>query len=430
MPEIKFCCPFCAQRFEAPSDMEGIFMDCPSCDRKIQISAPPIPPPLPPIPPPLPAMPPPLPSTSNSDNRITEPIPPPIPSHPKVPEIKSHVTGQSSNSPLHHVQEFICNFSGLDPLQNFSWETLISSAFSHRSSAEVDEYLNCGCSRTTPEISNVSIAWPQPWLFWRMLIFGLMILIGFVVAYETFDNTKLIPGLIIVGAFFVPLACVALFFELNVLRNIPLYQIGKFVVAGGILSIIAALTLYSTTKLSESFLGVTAAGIVEEIAKVLAAVVLLKGLAQYKWILNGMLVGAAVGAGFAGFESAGYIYDVLVENSSSGTFYSVLIQRAIFSPFCHVVWTACAVGALWRVKANRQFQWEMLLSKDFLRILSFVILLHMLWNSGFLWKFPRNIILLRGELYFWLTSIVGSWYLALLLVHQGLLQLKAHRNQV
>jgi RsiW-degrading membrane proteinase PrsW (M82 family) len=265
-----------------------------------------------------------------------------------------------------------------------------------------------------------------------MLLFGFLVLLGFCFALESFENPKMVPGLIIVGAFFVPLACVTLFFEFNVLRNISLYEVLKLIVGGGVASLIIALFLFATTGLHETFMGATAAGIVEEIAKALAAVFLIRGSLQYKWILNGLLVGAAVGAGFAGFESAGYMLEALFRGLANDEglsgLYETLAIRAVFAPFCHVVWTASVVGALWRVKKDQPFQMNMFFHKDFLRVLAFVMLLHMLWNSNLLWVLPRNAGLLKGELYLWLVSIVGSWYLALLLVQEGLLQVKTAKQ--
>ena len=46
-------------------------------------------------------------------------------------------------------------------------------------------------------------------------------------------------------------------------------------------------------------------GATEETGKALALLIVL-GSPRYRWQLNGLLFGAAVGAGFAGFESAGY----------------------------------------------------------------------------------------------------------------------------
>ena len=276
-------------------------------------------------------------------------------------------------------------------------------------------------------ISQVETLWPRPWFFARLLAFGLLVSLGFWFGAWYFENIRLVPGLIVVSAFFVPLSCVALFFELNVLRNISLYQVCKFVIYGGIVSLLVTLFVDASVTGLNKALGDMSAGIVEEPAKVLAALALLYGARQYKWILNGILVGAAVGAGFAGFESAGYIFQAFLEAAPGDVapFYGTIAIRAVCSPFMHVVWTASLVGALWRVKGDRPLQLSMLLTKDFLRVLSFVVMLHMLWNSGLL--FSRYI---RGWplVFLWLLSFVGSWYLVLLLVKEGLRQVEAAKG--
>jgi len=333
---------------------------------------------------------------------------------------------------LSNVQELVCAFSGLKPLEDFRISYFLSNPFTRRSRSEIDAYLNCGCPQTTPSLAALSSDWPRPWFFWRMLLFGLLVLLIFVVGVCYFHNWNMFPGLIVAGAFFVPLACVALFFELNVLRDISLYQVLKLIVGGGAVSLVLTLFLNKATEL-DRLLGDMSAGIVEEIAKVLVAVfvavALVRGTQQSKWILHGLLVGAAVGAGFGGFESAGYIFRGFLEdlgNALAGydhgltNFYSTLVLRQLFAPFCHVVWTASVVGALWRVKKDQPFRFSMLFHKDFLRVLAFVVLLHMLWNSGLLWmtSYPQL------EVYLWLMSVVCSWYLVLLLVQEGLWQVR------
>jgi hypothetical protein len=40
MNDIKFNCPYCKQSLEAPSDLQGMVLDCPSCSKKIKLPAP------------------------------------------------------------------------------------------------------------------------------------------------------------------------------------------------------------------------------------------------------------------------------------------------------------------------------------------------------------------------------------------------------
>jgi hypothetical protein len=40
MPDINFDCPFCKQNLDAPEDMTGMNIECPSCSKAIRIPAP------------------------------------------------------------------------------------------------------------------------------------------------------------------------------------------------------------------------------------------------------------------------------------------------------------------------------------------------------------------------------------------------------
>jgi hypothetical protein len=44
----------------------------------------------------------------------------------------------------------------------------------------------------------------------------------------------------------------------------------------------------------------------------------------------------------------------------------------------HVVWTAHAAGALWLVKGNRKFQWNMLDDMRFLKVMASSMAIHMI----------------------------------------------------
>ena len=140
------------------------------------------------------------------------------------------------------------------------------------------------------------------------------------------------------------------------------------------LSLILSLCLYKWTKLGadSSWIGALGVGLVEETGKAAALLLVLNKL-KYRWILNGMLFGAAVGAGFAGFESAGYAYRYGLD---------VITMRG-WMTLCggHVLWTALVGGALWRVRGDRKFDWVMLRDARFLRAFGLAVIMHMIWDS-------------------------------------------------
>jgi RsiW-degrading membrane proteinase PrsW (M82 family) len=334
------------------------------------------------------------------------------------------ITHRVSYNPINQVKAFVRWFTGYDRLQGFHFRQLFVEIFSHFSKDDVESVFECGGPRSTPPLKDVRDEWPRPWFFWRILLFGSLIYIGFLLGLIFFANPKLLPGFMIVGAFFVPFAFGILFFEYNVLRNISLYQILKCMLVGGILSILISLFLFEFTGLGRTFLGATAAGIVEETGKLLTATLLLCTVSGRRWILNGVLVGAAVGVGFAGFETAGYILEA-GRGDDFEAMNGTLIMRALFAPFCHVAWTAITAGALWRDGETRLSAIELFFSIKFLRVFAFVMLLHMFWNSGMLFTSTGYNLLLG-----WLVSILGSWYLAFLVIQEGLQQVKAEKEKV
>ncbi len=216
-----------------------------------------------------------------------------------------------------------------------------------------------------------------------------------------------------------PFSTLILFFELNVRRNISLYQIVKLVLFGGILSIIFSLLLYQVTdRIHVGWMGALLAGLVEEPGKLLALVFVV-GNRKYRYTLNGLLLGAAVGTGFAAFESAGYALRFGIENGDV-VMRHIILERGLLSPFMHIVWTGMAAGALWRVKRDRPFALTMLNDPRFTRVFAAAIVLHAVWDADFDLPFEAKQLFLG----------LVAWIIILGLVQEGLEELRAERSAV
>jgi len=273
----------------------------------------------------------------------------------------------------HHVR----NVTGTEELEGFNVQEFFSDVSKRRTDADIEEFFIVGTRMTTPAIGDVNAAWPKPWLFFKALTLSLLIYLGFVFAFNTFRNGNLIPGLIMTGAFAVPLSVVFFFFEMNVLRNISVYQVFKSLIAGGLLSLITSLFGFQVLQLS--WLGASSAGIIEETGKLLALLIMYRQT-QNRWILNGLLLGGAVGAGFAVFESAGFALRILVVEGADAMFDNIWI-RGLLSPGAHVAWTALVGAALWRVRGDGPLSLSVLQDVRFLRVFALAIGLHMVWNA-------------------------------------------------
>lgn len=252
------------------------------------------------------------------------------------------------------------------------WNAIISDRpFSHRKiqfekhiqrgippqdGAGKDRFFTSGGSKSTPALEEISTDWPSPWLFTRILALSLLICIGWRLMFEAFNNAPVVSGAAYLGLLFsisfaVPFSILVLFAEFNVRRNISWYSIIVLVLGGGILSLIVTMIL---NELSGNPRAAYWAGPIEEAAKLVVAIFFARKFFLNGQILNGMLCGAAVGAGFAGFETAGYIVNSEYTGPGPDPL-DIAVMRGIFAPFGHVSWSAIMAGAFWlAMKKQRQ----------------------------------------------------------------------------
>jgi RsiW-degrading membrane proteinase PrsW (M82 family) len=164
------------------------------------------------------------------------------------------------------------------------------------------------------------------------------------------------------------------------------------------------------------------AAVIEEPAKILILVLVLGKFVRYKWILNGLLLGAAVGAGFGAFESAGYAFESGLAYDFN-TMVDNIIVRGLLAPFMHVVWTANAAAALWIVKGDKPFSWDMLADGKFLRVFLLSVATHFIWNANFsIMRLPYV-----GDVKYLLLGAL-SWTVCFMLIQAGLKQLNQARH--
>lgn len=143
-------------------------------------------------------------------------------------------------------------------------------------------------------------------------------------------------------------------------------------------------------------------------------------------MLNGLLFGAAVGAGFSAFESAGYVFLALHEGEEFGS-ETTMVLRAFLSPFTHTMWTAAIAAALWRVKRDRPFEWRMLCEWRFLRIFLIVALLHLAWNSPLTIPVVGGVV---GDLGLRIILGLVGWMIIFPLIQEGLREVRIAQKEM
>jgi RsiW-degrading membrane proteinase PrsW (M82 family) len=153
-------------------------------------------------------------------------------------------------------------------------------------------------------------------------------------------GTALLPTLILLGAFLVPVVFVLWAYERHG-RDLGVSAILGCFLAGGTLGALGASVMesYLLRPSLGMFVGV---GLIEEAAKLGALVFALRRQPAIRGRRAGLVLGAAVGLGFAALESAGYAFDAAV--TAHGTDLRALLEteflRGLLAPFGHGLWTA------------------------------------------------------------------------------------------
>jgi RsiW-degrading membrane proteinase PrsW (M82 family) len=310
----------------------------------------------------------------------------------------------------------LAHIAGVQPLGPVPLRAMWSEVFTVHSDEDIEESLAAGAPQTTPPLAAVPTAWPRPWVFSRLLALALAVYGVFLIAWNASGNRNLIPGLILAGSFAAPLSTLVLFFECNVRRNVSLYQVMRLLLVGGVLALLLSLAVYRVGDVFPiQWLGASLAGLVEEPAKLLSLVLVINNR-RFRYILNGLLLGAAVGTGFAAFESAGYAFRAGIEGGSMAM-RDVILMRGLLSPFTHIVWSAMAAGALWRVKRDAPFSWWMVRDARFCRVLAAAVVLHMIWDVDS--DLPADLLhLLVGA---------AGWLMVACLVQEGLEEIRVEQ---
>ena len=212
--------------------------------------------------------------------------------------------------------------------------------------------------------------------WWKTLLIGFLLWVVTILVTVITLNTNLIPTLILLGSFLVPF-CVVLFVVERVSGTVSILQTILLFFVGGVCGVLGASLLEA--DLHPSFLLYAAVGLIEELVKAIILVVATRATLP-KTRMQGALLGATVGAGFAAFESAGYAFNAAI--SSHGIALIPLLQtevvRAILAPVGHVAWTAILGAVIFGASRDGvRFRWSGAIVVAYLG----VSLLHATWDS-------------------------------------------------
>jgi protease PrsW len=189
----------------------------------------------------------------------------------------------------------------------------------------------------------------------RIFFGGLLLWIASVVVTLVTENPNLVPTVILLGSFLVPVTFVAYAFEHRVSNALSAQTIFVGFVYGGVLGVLGASLLEAFLVPRVPLLSFVGVGLIEEGVKLAALWWLARRLTEYR-TADGIVLGATVGFGFAAFETAGYAFNALFtpnQGLSLAGLVETQVLRGILTPVGHGLWTGLLGGVLFHAARGR-----------------------------------------------------------------------------
>ena len=216
----------------------------------------------------------------------------------------------------------------------------------------------------------------RTWL--HILVTGLVLWAACVAVIVVTRNINLVPTLILLGSFVVPVSYVAWAFGHWADEHVTTALIVRAFVVGGLLGVLGASVL-ETYLLHPSYLMFFGVGLIEEGVKGAALIFVARRLPRLH-ARDGVVLGAAVGAGFAAFETMGYAFTAMLtlHGLSVRALVETELLRGVLAPFGHGLWTAILGGVLFGAAREGVFRYTRAVIGTYL----WVSVLHGLWDSA------------------------------------------------
>jgi len=242
--------------------------------------------------------------------------------------------------------------------------------------------------------------------WWKFFVIGLLAYAVSLVVLLSTGIVNLIPMVLLIASVLVPITFVIYCWEQSAFADMPAATVAITFLGGAVLGIILAailepLLLNVVGLGANALIGALVIGFSEETAKVIPVLWFLRDK-RLRSELDGVILGAASGMGFAALETAGYgfqsfiagynnvLVPALTQHSAGNTtlgdaFTSGIINmnielvlRMALAMFGHGVWTAIVCAAIWRYRQRNVF-------RQFGSILTaylIAVLLHAAWDSA------------------------------------------------
>jgi RsiW-degrading membrane proteinase PrsW (M82 family) len=241
--------------------------------------------------------------------------------------------------------------------------------------------------------------------WFRILLGGLLLYAAGLFILALTQNPNLFPTVVMLGNLLVPVAYVAFFYQRRHLSDLNLPSVAAAFFWGGVLGTFAAALLEPLFIRRLDFATAFVVGAIEEFAKMLGVLVVARSRRHDREI-DGLILGAAAGMGFAALESTGYAFTAfLVSRGSLSDTVAITLLRGVLSPVGHGTWTALLASVLFREGAAASFR----LNRKVVGAYLLVVVLHGLWDGlpdAVSFMLPLGVSLPAGQTIVGIVSLV------------------------
>lgn len=251
-------------------------------------------------------------------------------------------------------------------------------------------------------INNMTHNKPNYWI--RILSIGFIIYILTILTFMLTNNINLTPTIVLLGNFLVPVCFVSFFYERRNRFSVSMASTSISFFYGGVLGTATAALLEPIFINALNFNTAFIVGFIEELTKLIGVLLIARHRKFYNQ-MDGIILGAAAGMGFAAFESVGYAFTAFLQ--SGGNLSDVVVVtliRGVASPVGHGTWTAILTSVLFRESYLGGFN----INHKVVGAYMTVVILHGLWD-GFPFVigniFPALHSILFGEISIGLVGI-------------------------
>jgi RsiW-degrading membrane proteinase PrsW (M82 family) len=237
----------------------------------------------------------------------------------------------------------------------------------------------------------------------RILVVGMGLWLASVLVTVLTANTNLVPTLILLGSFLLPVTFVSWVFETWRDEHVTTEIVVSAFAVGGILGVLGAAVLeaFLLHPSPQLFFGV---GLIEEAVKLAALLVVTRHMTR-RHMRDGIVLGATVGLGFAAFETAGYAFNALLtmRGLSLDNLVKTELFRSVLAPIGHGLWTGILGGVLFDERRHGR-AWRVCLAY------LWVSFLHALWDSAHMIAVVLTLLLTGTP---WQYELLAQGYLPL-----------------